>query len=276
MVIAVIGILSGLIVVSMSGTNQKATIAKSQIFSSTLRNYLLLNLISEWKLDGNVNDSWKTNNGTWSGPTGTNTSANYRSSTECVFDQCLDFDGTDDIITIPNLDFKNKLTVCAWAKFTKSSPSSLVGNWQNGGPGDEFLLTLYTSSTVYWFVRGDNGTSGFSINDEAVAAQNVWYYLCGSFNSGSTRLFRDGKRVGNGTASFATLYDNTQNIFIGKFNGSNFHKGLIDEVRIYDEDVPISQIKEQYYLGLNNLLVNGAITKEEYLSKINNSLAIKY
>jgi prepilin-type N-terminal cleavage/methylation domain-containing protein len=85
-VIAIIGILSGLIVVSMSGVTQKATIAKAQVFSNSLRNSLMLNLISEWKLDGNANDSWSGgNNGTWYGSEeGTNTSANYRPSDECV------------------------------------------------------------------------------------------------------------------------------------------------------------------------------------------------
>jgi len=61
-VIAIIGILSGLIVVSMGNMNQKATIAKAQVFSNSLRNSLMANIVSEWKMDegsgATVNDTW--------------------------------------------------------------------------------------------------------------------------------------------------------------------------------------------------------------------------
>ena len=52
-VIAIIGILSGLIVVSMSGVTEKANIAKSQVFSNSLRNSLMINTVSQY----NFNDS---------------------------------------------------------------------------------------------------------------------------------------------------------------------------------------------------------------------------
>jgi prepilin-type N-terminal cleavage/methylation domain-containing protein len=56
-VIAIIGILSALIIVGMSSTTQKATIAKAQVFSNSLRNSLMNNLISEWKFNGSgLND----------------------------------------------------------------------------------------------------------------------------------------------------------------------------------------------------------------------------
>jgi len=50
-VIAIIGILSGLIIVSMNGITNSATVAKAQVFSNSLRNALMMNLVSEWKFD---------------------------------------------------------------------------------------------------------------------------------------------------------------------------------------------------------------------------------
>ena len=46
--------------------------------------------------------------------------------------------------------------------------------------------------------------------------------------------------------------------------------GLIDEAKIFNSAIPASQIKEQYCSGLNSLLINGSITQEEYLSRLNN------
>jgi hypothetical protein len=50
---------------------------------------------------------------------------------------------------------------------------------------------------------------------------------------------------------------------------------LADDVRIYNAVIPISQIKEQYYAGLNKLLANGAITKDEYLLRAKELVAQK-
>ncbi|MFA5013447.1 MAG: type II secretion system protein, partial [Candidatus Paceibacterota bacterium] len=68
-VIAIIGILSALIIVGMNSTTQKATIAKAQVFSNSLRNSLMGNLISEWKFDqvnvpaaNQTPDSWSGGN----------------------------------------------------------------------------------------------------------------------------------------------------------------------------------------------------------------------
>jgi hypothetical protein len=44
--------------------------------------------------------------------------------------------------------------------------------------------------------------------------------------------------------------------------------GLMDEIRIFNAAMPTSQIKEQYYVGLNKLLANGGITQEEYQNRI--------
>ena len=91
-VIVVIGILSAFILVGMSSISSKANIARSQAFANSLDNALLLSRTSQWKLDGNINDSWGINTGTWYGATGGNNLAvNYRSSSECVSGQCLDF-----------------------------------------------------------------------------------------------------------------------------------------------------------------------------------------
>jgi hypothetical protein len=48
----------------------------------------------------------------------------------------------------------------------------------------------------------------------------------------------------------------------------------MDEIRVYNAVLPTSQIKEQYYSGLNNLLANGAINQQQYAERIS-PLAIK-
>jgi hypothetical protein len=54
---------------------------------------------------------------------------------------------------------------------------------------------------------------------------------------------------------------------IGGGDTERFFTGSIDDVRMYKAAVPTSQIQEQYYAGLNKLLANGGITKEEYIER---------
>jgi prepilin-type N-terminal cleavage/methylation domain-containing protein len=115
-VIVVIGALSAFILVGMSSITNSANIAKSQAFSNSLRNSLLLNLVSEWKLDGNGNDSWGVNNGTLVGATHLPV---LKTNSDCFSGSCYDFDGTEDYINVgsrANLttDISNGLTITAW------------------------------------------------------------------------------------------------------------------------------------------------------------------
>ena len=65
-VIVIIGILAGVIIVSTSSSISKASIAKSKVFSESLRNELILNLKMEFSFDSiegssapyTTNDDW--------------------------------------------------------------------------------------------------------------------------------------------------------------------------------------------------------------------------
>jgi len=111
-VIAIIGILSGLIIVSMGGITSSATVAKAQVFSNSLRNALMMNLVAEYKLDGNANDNWGGRNGTLHGTTTV--------SSGCPQGTCLSFNGSSDYVNFSDNDavfnFGSKMTAMIWVK----------------------------------------------------------------------------------------------------------------------------------------------------------------
>ena len=265
-VIAVIGILSGLIVVSMNGTTDKAIIAKAQIFSNSLRNSLMSNLVSEWKLDGDANDSWNGgNNGTITGATTNNTN--------CIFGSCLDFDGIDDYVNIvsgTNLNFGDggPFTVTLWVKsnvFKSQAPiilkkvSSYIFN-SNAGWGIQFASN---PQKIYMGIA--NGTA----NIQYYTGLDVfdWTLL------GMTRM-SDGKVyfIKNGsmslTGTLTGVVDNSSDIFLSKY-ATYYFNGSIDDIRIYNSSISISEIKEQYFSGLNSLLFSKQIDIKEYGNRVN-------
>jgi prepilin-type N-terminal cleavage/methylation domain-containing protein len=127
-VIVVVGILSSFILVGMSSITSDANIAKGKAFANSLKNSLLMNLVSEWKLDetsGSTSyDSWSQNNGTVTGATIT---------TDCVSGKCLEFDGIDNRISY-SISFANikirtihgPSTLELWFKPSSSSGSGRI------------------------------------------------------------------------------------------------------------------------------------------------------
>ncbi|MDD4531472.1 MAG: LamG domain-containing protein [Candidatus Pacebacteria bacterium] len=274
-VIAIIGIISGLIVVTMNGVTAKANIAKAQVFSNSLRNALMLNLVSEWKLDGSGNDSWSGgNNGTWYGSAGgTNTSANYRPSSECISGQCLTFDGTDDYVggVMSGLSSTKRWVFSVWAK-----TSDTDGYVFDTRTADANGASIYISSSSSALLRVYSSSVQKQYSYTVSLSDNQWHYIVATRDSdNSISLYVDAslktsvsKTVDNDITNFSETWSN----FIFATNNAHsgyFLVGFLDEARIFNAGVPVSQIKEQYYAGLNNLLINGNISEEEYLSRIN-------
>ena len=73
--------------------------------------------------------------------------------------------------------------------------------------------------------------------------------------------------VEGGLSSWATPGGN--DLYIGYTDNASMY-GMIDEVRIYNIPLPSSQIKQDYIAGLNSMLANGNMSKEEYNERIEN------
>ncbi|MFA5013156.1 MAG: LamG-like jellyroll fold domain-containing protein [Candidatus Paceibacterota bacterium] len=291
-VIAIIGILSALIIVGMNSTTQKASVAKAQVFANSLRNSLMGDLVSEWKLDGNTNDTWAAsfaNNGTWSGPTAPNTVATYGTTAECVSGQCIDFDGVDDIVNCGNnaslsMGIKDH-TVSLWVKFDNATAPQietliLGGAMSDGQDGYMIYRENGTSRLIILFTDGTGTRLQAFLSATGTLIANNWYNVVVAFD-------RDGviQAYINGIAQAGTLDIHLQNGDVQNFTtfkigatsaAANRFAGKVDEVRIFHAIITLSQIQQNYFTGISKLLANGAISQGEYnarLAELNSNYA---
>jgi prepilin-type N-terminal cleavage/methylation domain-containing protein len=298
-VIVIIGILSGLIIVVTNGMTGNANMAKAKVFSNSLRSVLMMNIVAQYTFDDiidydpstkvinstaeNVPDSWSDNEGTASGE------PFLREGNDCVFVKCIQFDGSN-YINVGTLgtwgsERNNSFTISAWVKpninNAMMSVMAVVDNATNGRNG--VTLKVNTSSTLNLLAGSvriglaSNETSPKALNGATNANYvpvGVWTYIATTVipPTNTVKIYINGasKSVIYGTRTTPAIFSNFANFFtlgahntpsgvIEKFNGS------IDDVRIYNAVMPTSYIKEQYYAGLNNLLINGSIDKEEYI-----------
>jgi prepilin-type N-terminal cleavage/methylation domain-containing protein len=280
-VIAIIGILSGLIVVSMGGMTQKATIAKAQVFSNSLKNSLMMNISGEWKMDEGsgtmANDTWtKVNNGTLSNFA--NTTAGYgdantsgwMSSSNCISGTCLKFDGVDDYV-----NFGNNSSLRNLSSFTLEmwyNPFNIIDRRN--------ILDKFTYSESGWQVRTENNKFLFLISQPGQVGLtsvsslklNGWNHIACVFNgvtvgTSAAYIYLNGSFEAKNTA-LSPLIPNDLYMNMGSAATNSGAYGIMDGFRMYKEAMTISQIKEQYYIGINELLAKGSISIAEYQERL--------
>ena len=273
-VIAIIGILSGLIVVSMGGMSDRATIAKAQVFSNSLKNSIMMDLVSEWRLEGDAVDTWGINEGTITGAT-TLTSG-------CARDNCLSFDGVDDYLSMGSdnsLNFTGDYTIEMFVyneAGTVSYPT--LFNRSTGGANGFFWVFTGGTDEVNIRFQYSNGSSTQEVSSFAnVLPKDKWTHLVFTFTNsdGVLKLYTNGNYITSRTLTTSQPIDDGILYFgIYQLGSSSPFKGRLDEIRWYHATMPAYVIKEHYFSALNSLFASGQVTEDEYvnfISQLNNT-----
>jgi prepilin-type N-terminal cleavage/methylation domain-containing protein len=265
-VITIIGILASIVVVSMSGSTDSATIAKGKAYAQQV--HALLG--HEAVLDLNFNEgtygtcpdgsdvcdaSGYGNNGTFYGDT--------QFVDSDIEGYALSFDGVDDYVDVGSgADITNAVTIEAWFNTnTLSAPDGHRMVFYGGEPSGSSYLSLYPA-TPYFRLYIDGVGSGLSSGFSP--SINIWYHLVANWDTDKMRIYINGT-LKNTSISYSGALNMTGTKYIGRYgSASSYFSGLIDEVRIYAEALPATEIQEHYVQGLENLLVNQAITQTEY------------
>ncbi|MFA5431436.1 MAG: LamG-like jellyroll fold domain-containing protein [Candidatus Paceibacterota bacterium] len=284
-VIAIIGILSGLIVVSMSGVTSKANIAKAQIFSNSLRNSLMLNIVGEWKFDGSTGDNLAATPNdvldSWGGnittvPVSPNTPT-VRTGSNCVSGSCLSFDSGDSVGITTVVNYSDKASFGAWINTSFCSNSAWNFIIEGNSCGGDVLFGIINDNSGKVNFGGECNVPFGGVSSAVSVCDGKWHYVVGTYDKylalNQAKIYVDGllSNQKNASGSFVS----TASMSFGRGNGAQKFTGLMDEIRIYNAAVPTSEIKEQYYLGLNSLLANGNISKEDYKQRLVDLLASK-
>ncbi len=281
-VIVVIGILSSFILVGMSSITNSANIAKGKTFASSLRNSLLTNIVSEWKLDEtgtdtNSNDSWGTNNGTLANFIFTETNSGWRTGSQCVSGGCLSFDGTNDYINYGNksdLNTKSQMTFSMWVYPTEETALNprILGKYEDDN--NNYLIHSKGLNGVSFGARVIYNGVDYQNQASMVFDWNKWYHLVVIFNVNSLSFYVDGQLKSN-IAGMGGSFSTVTSFYIGTRGGSYFN-GLLDEIIIYNQVLSQSKIRNDYFVGINKLNINNGISLEEHnqrMVELKNSLA---
>jgi len=278
-VIVIIGVLAGVIMISTSSSIDKANIAKLKVFEESVQNNLAAHMVSAWDADHVtkgvtwvLNDKWGNNNGTFYDNTSTacTTSLCPQIVADNQMGNVLSFDGVYDYVLASSVNFltySGEYTFSAWIYSKNNYPIHHATIFQNSlNSSDRNGMTIAGAAVRfgYFDALSWKGKSGN-------ISENKWYYVTGTNQNGSIKLYIDGIEKFDGGNPYV---HNRAGFFIGKnsydesTNGPNLYMGLINNIKIYNAALSSSQIKQNYIAGLDSLLSDGNISKEDYNQRI--------
>jgi len=196
------------------------------------------------------------------GATGSNTTASHMWTPAGKFGGCLEFDGTDDYVTIPSVtawDWATaNYTIEMWVYNTENKESTgqgplHIGKMEHDSPSQYWSFGTEVNGVVefyYW-----NGAQQ-RVTGTTVVPLNTWTHLTMTLSGTTISLFIDGVIEKEGIVSGTPGTDGSMPLIFGA-NNNHYFNGSIDEVAIYNRALSTDEIKMAYNAGAAALLGGG-------------------
>ncbi|MFH1657468.1 MAG: LamG-like jellyroll fold domain-containing protein [bacterium] len=243
-VISIIGLLASIVLVGLEGATDRAQIGKSLAFTGHVRRSLGAYAVAVYNFnDGTVTDlSGNGNHGTRTGTTLVPSIPELGNA--------LSFNGSTDYVSVPDsnsLDLTTAGTIEVWAKKDTQKNYQMYVTKGIASANTGYQLMDYGSTgriVLRW------GSDGNNIITDEVVPTGVWYHIVGTYDGSNLMIYLNGslaKKVPYTTDAVA----NTDPLMIGRRSTatSYFFDGILDEVRIYNESLTLSEIQQLYAEG---------------------------
>ena len=161
-----------------------------------------------------------------------------------------------------------ELTVACWIyrDIDSGTYEGLVGKYDTGTAGDQsFLMYINTNDTPIFTLDTSGGDVQATTGVTIALAQ--WYYLVGTWDGTTVKLWINGELVGSNTGS-GTIDDSAEKFIIGGWTSgdapANFFDGRIGGVSVSGNAMTEREIKAEYQRGIRR--INSSIDTNSTIS----------
>ena len=201
-------------------------------------------MVGYWKFDEGSGttayDAMGDNDGTIQGATWTTG----------IVGNALSFNGSGNRVLLGFIASTDHVTLEAWVKLP-SDPvydSPIIAKERASGYGGSYNLALQPTRQprflinvgVYWdFLYSPN-----------LIDVNVWYHLAGTYDGSEMKIYVNGE-LKSTLPVVGSVQEGGKPVYIGNNGGGRYHKGLIDEVAIYNRALTACEVNQHYQNGLD-------------------------
>jgi hypothetical protein len=166
----------------------------------------------------------------------------------------ISFDGINDfgVSSSASFNLTRRVTVNVWVKHYAGGTSD-YGNYVAKGANNGYRMRRNgPNGSPLWLYTDGNTIQGGAIFDD------IWYMVTGVFDSTGLRAYIDGDLVASNTTPFNPTNVSSTELFVGAiFSGAEHIKADMFSVAIYSTALTQTQIKQNYYAGLQKLIPAG-------------------
>lgn len=183
--------------------------------------------------------------GTQTTPGTCTTSGSWANGATGKLNSSMNFDGTDDKISIgsTSITIGNNFSISSWIKTSSSFQRPFVSNRSTGR-----MYYGLTSGKGFMYY---NGASPANVNGNAIVNDNNWHHLVFVRSGINSTIYVDGQIDKSTTQTGYIVSSSPLSIGYDQPN-SEYFPGLIDDVRIYNYALTPDQIKQIYNSGAIN------------------------
>ena len=152
------------------------------------------------------------------------------------------------LVTITNdnrLNFTDKFSISVWIKPVINVAGAVVAKWYQNGTHWSYVLYSGGSDQYGYGFRLNNGRQNFIETKNYFPKLNKWSLLTATFSNPNAKVYIDKKLVSQ-QYGFGRLTKDNNPVWIGKDGYNVGFLGELDEVRIYNRELTISEIEEIY------------------------------
>jgi prepilin-type N-terminal cleavage/methylation domain-containing protein len=259
-VIAVIGMLASIVLVSLKGTREKASLAKVEQFDSSVHHALGAYSAGIWMFDESIQGSALDTSGY--GNNGTVTGATLTTDRKGQSNKAYSFNGSTNYITMGNpavLRITGAITLAGWVKINDTANNhQLFGRGQSlSGNGNFGYAVGYYSVTnrIYWDMYSATARSYIHSNTVTITDTN-WHFIVatwdGTTGTNGQKLYIDGALANQGTSAISAIGTPSYTFDIGRSSSGaawTYFTGSIDDVRVYNGALTTAEIQRLYAEG---------------------------
>jgi hypothetical protein len=190
--------------------------------------------VSRWRFDGDVTDSWGSNDGTVQGDIG---------FTGGIRDQAAKFSG-DDYVDTGITDLGSSFSLSAWTNLENNSPSKnrIFGKWNDI---DGYDIILDANNDSYRIVIDTD--SGADVLKGGSTTSRGWKHVLCSWDGTTARLYVNGVLKGSLTPN--SYNSSNDRLAISAFKSDRRFKGRIDDARFYSRALEPNEVFQLYQWG---------------------------